>query len=218
MIDTETLALPKGEYYNETTTKRQICLHFTAGHTAKGAYNTFLTGKGRVGTAFAVDRDGSVYQLFDPNCWALHLYRHKKGEDPKLYSIERMTIGIEIVNIGPLVLGKGEEDKNILYAWTKKPYCTLDDVEMYHQQTYRNMHYWAAFTPAQYVAVRDLVFDLSSSFNIPIMGDTPGPALEYWSLDKMYAFYGLTNHGNYRRDKYDIGPGFDWKRIGVNRV
>lgn len=217
MIDTETLVLPESEYHKQETVKRQIVLHFTAGYTAKGAYNTFASKKGKVGTAFIVDRGGETYQLFDPNYWATHLYRHQRGEDSRLYQIERQTIGIEITNIGPLDLGKTEEDKRVLYSWTKKPYCTLDDIEMYTQQEYRGKHYWMNFTPEQYKALQELVFQLSEVFNIPVTHDPLGGALDYWPLEKMHVYYGLTTHANYRRDKYDIGPAFDWKRLGIPR-
>lgn len=216
-MDTETFALSKDEYHHVTTTKRQICLHFTAGYSARGAYSSFVSNKGKTATAFVLERDGKVYQLFDPNYWALHIYRHKRGEDTRLYQIERQTIGIEIVNIGPLDLGKTEEDKNVLYSWTGKRYCTLDETSKYIHETYRNKHYWQTFTAEQYHALKELVFDLSSAFNIPIMNDPLGGAIDYWPLDQMHPYYGLTTHGNYRRDKYDIGPAFDWTNLGMVR-
>lgn len=218
-FDGQTHALDESEYYKQSFPKKQIVLHFTAGYSVPGAVSSFKRNKSRTATAFAIERNGTVFQLFDPRYWALHLYRHKAGdpEGKEKYDLERGTIGIEIVNIGPLDLGKTDKDKNTLYTYTKKPYCSLDETSRYHQGTYRGKHFWQTYTHEQYESLSELLSMLYENFGIEPKSDPLAGALDYWPIEKMLEYNGVTTHGNYRRDKYDVGPAFEWARIGLQR-
>lgn len=215
MIDTLKFTAAPGTFRDKIFEKKQICLHFTAGSTAAGCAASFR--KSGAGTAYIIDRDGKIYQWFDPRYWDSHIYRHKDGEDKRLYELEKATIGIEVVNIAYLVLGKGEKDKDVLYTYTKKPFCKLSDTDKYVQTTYRGQHYWQTFTEGQYAALRYLLPLLRDQFMIDFQAPAPKgyPRLNAWDLDTLMGYRGLTTHANYRSDKYDIGPAFDWTRIGV---
>lgn len=213
MIDTTTFKVPDKLYRNQVIQKTQFVLHFTAGWDAAGCYAAFLRRGGC--TAFIVDRNGRIYQTFDPRYWDTHIYRHSKGEDARLYPLEKSSIGIEIVNVGPFTLGKKEDDKNILYTYTNKAYCHLSETERYVQAEYRGKFYWQSFTSEQYASVRMLLDDLGRQFNIDPYAPAPFPRLNLWNLSDLMTFRGVTTHGNYRSDKFDIGPAWDWSKIGM---
>ncbi len=216
MIDTLKFTAAPGTFRDQIFEKKQIVLHFTAGWNAAGCAASFR--KSGAGTAFIVDRDGKIYQWFDPRYWDSHLYRHEKGEDERLYKIEKQTIGIEVVNVAYFTLGKKAEDKNVLYTYTNKKYCTLDETDKYVQAEYRGRHYWQTFTEAQYASLRFLLGYLREQFMIDFQAPAPKgfPRLNRWDLDTLMSYRGLTTHANYRADKYDIGPAFDWTKIGVH--
>src|SRR5262249_3518708 len=85
-----TLALPADQYYQETTKKDLIVLHFRAGTTAASAVSAWKSTTEHVATAYVIDIDGTVFETFPPSAWAYHL--GIKGGTP----IERRSIGIEI--------------------------------------------------------------------------------------------------------------------------
>src|ERR1700741_42468 len=73
VIDRKTMRLPKEQYLQEVYPKTCIALHFTAGTTARSAFNSWISDARRVGTAYILDVDGSVYEAFPPEHWAGHL-------------------------------------------------------------------------------------------------------------------------------------------------
>lgn len=224
-IDDKTYRLPQTQFYEEVHKKKRLCLHFTAGSTASGAHATFLGTGYREGTAYLIGRDGQIYELFDPRYWALHLFRHKK-QDPSgqlKYRLERETIGIEIVNPGPLFLGKKEATKDKLYPWYAKDkelagteWATLADADLYTQKQHRGHFYYANFSVGQYQALLWLTEQIASWFDIDITASPILGALDYWPLGELDTYRGMCNHGNFRRDKLDLGPAFDWARIGYH--
>jgi N-acetyl-anhydromuramyl-L-alanine amidase AmpD len=206
-IDRETLKLEPQEYFHGLFHKDLIALHFTAGSTAKSAYYTFAA-KGHVATAYAVDRDGTVYELFNPKYWAYHLGR--LPGDPSSHNSKR-SIGIEIANVGPLALDR--KDPNQLNRWPNnygKKYCALADADSYIKATCKDKDYYATFTDEQYQSVAGLISYLCEKFNIP--ADTPD---DHITADvKNYSnFKGILAHQHFRKDKYDMGPAFDWDRL-----
>jgi N-acetyl-anhydromuramyl-L-alanine amidase AmpD len=212
MIDTLTLVAPETLYRKEVIQKTKICLHFTAGYTAKGAFSSFLrTG---ASTPFIVERNGTIYQLYDPSYWDCHIFRHQAGEDRRLYQLEKTTIGIEVVNIGPLHLGKTEGDKDQLYSYTDKKYCTLNQDDKYVQSEFRGKFFWQTFTEAQYNSLRWLVNNLCERFSINPFAPIPhSNRIDFWSIEDLVNYNGVTTHSNFRRDKYDIGPAFDFSQV-----
>ena len=82
-----------------------IVLHFTAGYDWKSAYSTFLKTD-RVATPFLVGADGTIYRLFDELYWAHHI--GIKGRDSENNRHDKRSIGIEIVNIGPVWFKRGK--------------------------------------------------------------------------------------------------------------
>lgn len=211
-----TLQLPKGAYRDSVFEKRHIVLHHTAGYNAAGALATWKRSQSRDGTAFIVDRDGSIYQTFDPRYWAVHIYRHDSGENPDFYTLEKVSIGIEIVNLGPLSRGTGSKNKDGLYTYTGKKYCTLSDTQLYVAEEWKGHKYWHAYTNAQYDAVRLLLRELERDFQIPMLAAPLGDRLAVWDTKALLGYRGITSHCNYRKDKTDLSPAWEWKRAGLH--
>ena len=67
------LRLEPSMYFAESQPKDMAVLHFTAGTTAEGAVAHWRQSSQRVGTAYVIGLDGTVYEVFDPRFWAYHL-------------------------------------------------------------------------------------------------------------------------------------------------
>jgi len=154
-----TKRLPDNQYYPELKPKDFIVLHFTAGGSVDGAFQTWKSNAEHVATAFIVDRDGSVYEVFNPNCWAYHL----GGTTSKLTN--QRSIGIEIVNWGPL--RKGAD--GLFYAWPSN-YSKIvvhPDQVFKLEHPWRQEQYYQAFPDVQVEAVAKLSHELCVDFTIP---------------------------------------------------
>lgn len=194
-IDNKTMRLKDNLFVPVETKKDLIVLHFTAGGSAKSAFTSWSVTTSRIATAFILDTDGIVYEVFDPKYYAFHL--GIKGT----HVIDKRSIGIEIANFGPLKKKNGQ-----LYSWPKdfnNPY-NLPAIEA----KYRGFDYWAAYTEAQAAAIGPLVDLLCERYGIPNQKPYPKERLQY---DIRYmSWKGIASHQNYRRDKTDVGPAFDW--------
>ena len=199
-IDAKRFALDPSQYFPEVQKKDLIVLHFTAGSTASGAHAWWGSDKGRVATAYIVDLDGVIYQTFHPAHWAYHLGMPK--DNPGFIN-DRRSIGIEIVNVGPL---RRSLDGKQLNWWPKAfttKFCGVGEKGSYVKAPFRGFEYFAAFRPEQVSAVSGLVAHLRDRFKIP--GTLPADVAGYTPRH-----IGLASHQNFRADKSDIGPAWDW--------
>ena len=207
-IDTQTHRAEKGAFRDKTFPKHQIVLHYTAGSSVSGCAASFR--KSGAGTAYILAPDGLIYEWFSPEYWDSHLYRHKTGERKELYHLEQTTIGIEIVNIGPLIDGIKIKsgDPSWLYTYTHKKWCLKTQFEKYVQWSWKRYDYWATYTMDQYHAVAELCRALGNRFGIPLVclntDLTPIP------IETLMNHTGITTHCNYRADKLDVGPAWDY--------
>ena len=200
-----------GYYYNEKNKKEKIVLHFTVGHLRGDILSLTSPKRGHVSTAFVVARDGGVYQLHSSAMWSYHLGRGAIGGN-KVGS--KKAIGIEISNYGPLTL----RGRNLETAYSNPPgrdvYCTLDDTDQYIKldKPFRGYRYYTAYTDEQYNAIIVLLRYLTKAYNIP-RAFLPENKRYVTSHETAVAFKGVHSHVNYRKDKFDIGPAFDWDRV-----
>jgi N-acetyl-anhydromuramyl-L-alanine amidase AmpD len=207
VIDRTTFVLPPTQYVPESVDKDLIILHFTAGQSARSAFETWRRDAQRVGTAFVVDPDGTIYELFPPTQWAFHLgiagtSRH-----------DRRSIGIEIANVGPLK--PSSADPNVLNWWPAQwgqRYCRRDEADRYIESPYRGMRFFARFPGVQMDAVGALVRQLCAEHGIP-RTVAPAARRNEFDLGHFNSFSGVATHANFRADKWDIGPAFDWGRL-----
>lgn len=203
--------LPVSHYMREETEKDLIVLHFTAGSTASGAVAAWTATHARVATAYVVDVDGTIYELFDPRYWAYHL--GIRGATSQNFRHERRSIGIEIVNVGPL-----RERDGALYWWPndfRTRWCGLEETTRYVTRTYRGFDHYAAYTAAQQGVLPPLIAYLRSRFTVP----KRLPARAQRDVADAGGYYrdfrGVAAHQNYRADKFDAGPALDWDSLGV---
>ncbi len=188
--------IPTDQYFQDHHKKDLIVLHFTAGSSVDGALQTWLGDPTRVATAFIVAQDGTVHDVFPPECWAYHLGLKTT------HAHDKRSIGIEIVNLGPLTQKDGK-----LYSWTGKEYKG-DSVE----SPYRGYSHYAAYPSTQIASVASLVKRLCDQFQIPNV-IPPTEKRSEFDLNYFGSFQGVCAHQNFRKDKFDVGPAFDWNAM-----
>jgi N-acetyl-anhydromuramyl-L-alanine amidase AmpD len=210
-IDRETLRLPASCYMAEMHPKDLIVLHFTAGPSARSAYNTWIAAAARVATAYILDIDGTIYETFDPSYWAYHL--GIKGAAAANHRHDKRSIGIEIVNVGPLKPKSGDLCWWLPQNRFEKKWCSSTDTAQFVRQSYRGFDYFAAYTPQQVQALSPLIQTLRRRFAIP----KRLPALAQRTVADPAGYFkdfsGVASHQNFRADKFDVGPAFPWDSI-----
>lgn len=215
-IDSSTYRLPETAFFRQRVPKDLIVLHNTASSTASSVYETWKSpANSRVATAYVVERNGKVFEMFPPDCWAYHL--GMKERNPGHYN-DRRSIGIEIVNPGPL--RPDPEGSDTLNWWPKnfrQPWCLASETERYVPAEYRGHKYFAAYTAEQERAVRDLALWLCKRFEIPF---ALPPAGKRQVCDPEYfcKFRGIASHQNFRPDKFDVGPAWNWESLIYGRA
>lgn len=137
------------DYQKQATDKDTIVLHYTAGGTASGAIAT-LNIRDYVNVHYILDRDGTVYQMFDERFWAYHTGSGKVND--------KRSIGIEIVNWGHL-----DRFHNALFSWTGKK-IPWDQVELCGE--FRGYRYWQKLTNEQIATLPLLIANIESRHNI----------------------------------------------------
>jgi N-acetyl-anhydromuramyl-L-alanine amidase AmpD len=204
-------------------TKRDlIVLHYTEGGTASGAVSWWQTqyresgNKTAVGTAFVVDRDGTIYEVFDHKTrWAWHLGINDGTQD-------RRAIGIEFVCWGGLLRDKvtgrlypASQAKRDRKTWTWIDEGDLVQVSLKPEEANRGQQrLQQRFTAKQYASGLKLVNELCSGFGIP----RRIPPLEKRNVLDLAWFRGWTgiaSHQNCSAQRLDIGPAWDWSVFGV---
>ncbi len=196
-------------FYPEPVPKQRIVLHFTAGVLSGDLGVLMNKERGYVSVAYVVSRGGTVYRLFDPSHWSYHLGPKAEGGNK---TQSRLSIGIEISNLGPLKR-KGNE----LYTYFDQAYTTLDHKEDYTalDQPYRGYSHYASYSPQQINAVIVLLRYLTATCHIP-RAFLP-EANRYETTTEVTSFNGIVSHVNFRTDKYDLGPAFPWNDV-INGV
>ena len=160
-----------------------IVIHYTAGGSLDSAVNTFKDPDVQASAHVVVDKDGSLTQMvpFDHIAW--HAGRSAFQDRT---SLNRFSIGIEIVNAGRL-----EKSGSVWSSWFGRNYPEEEVIQAVHRNEDRPT-YWERFTPEQVEAVFNLCQALKKRYGIVhILGHEeispgrkidPGPA---FPLDKI---------------------------------
>lgn len=217
-----TVRLSQMDYYTTPQAKHAVVLHHTVGGSARSSIEWWRADPGRVGTAYVIERDGTIYECFPPEMWAIHLY--KRAALPKGVSItdaqvmERGSIGIELASEGAL-----EHHDGILWAFGTgtgkklgKPMDLVNAGRVVKLDTpWRGFTFFDAYEPAQVAACIELVVELCEKFGIPkhlpppatsVTTDKPTP--ELWCKAS-----GILHHAMLRPDKTDLHPLFPFGQL-----
>ncbi len=196
----KTVRLEAKDYIPTETKKDLIVLHHTVGGTALSTINYWKTDPNRIATAYIVERDGVVYEVFDPKYWAFHLGLKGSGG-----AVDKRSIGIEIASEGGLTQRDGK-----LYCFGVVSERTLFKQEYYdNEMTWREYRFFDAYSAPQISAVSELIARLCEQFNIP----RQTPANHFDADDSYRQFAGILGHHHLRPDKSDVHPGFRWQRV-----
>jgi hypothetical protein len=198
------LRLPQAEYFPGPEHKSGIALHHTVGGSAAstiGWWREDVTRAGRprlTGTAYVVDRDGTVFEAFQPDAWA-YQFGLAWPQATRL-AFERRFVGIELASEGALIERDGS-----LYCFDRvSPRTTKPKAEAFdHGRAYRGHRWFDRYEDAQLTAVGLLVDQLCARFGIPRR--FPDPPFAYYG-DALAGFEGVIGHAMVRRDKSDPAP------------
>ena len=226
-----------GMYNQEEHQKTQIYLHHTVGGSSRSSFEFWQSKANKVSTAFLVERDGTVYQVWEPKYWAYHLGL-KTANNLKA---NKQSIGIELASEGALRAGfelnkirqqHSLHDKfsnEFLYAFDIDPdparqpqdwfnraknlYSIEYDTLFYTQMvnTWRGFDYFDQYDEMQVQAVTELVKNLCETFSIP--KQLIGPNYNRFEPSLVDTFSGVLTHCNVRSDKTDIHLNFPWNRL-----
>src|SRR5258707_1879369 len=196
------LRLPSGEFYLAKQPKDLIVLHHTVGGSAKSTFDYWRTDPQHIGTAYIVERDGTIFEVFPPECWAYHLGL-KIGPAGV---VDKRSIGIEIASEGALLERDGKD-----YSFGRMTEQTAFTGAVFDNKTvWRDYRYFAQYGPAAIASVCQLVDKLLTQFSIP--RQTPLNHSEC-DLAGYRNFKGVLTHCQLRTDKTDVHPGFPWNRL-----
>lgn len=192
--------LDSNQYNHEEHPKRQIYLHHTAGGpSATNVAKFFNSQPGRVATAFIIGAKGTIVQCFSSKHWAYHLGLNQEvfNEAGVTYqSLDKISIGIEICNYGPLTKRNGYYYN---YLNARVDYTEVEFLD----KKYKGHIYWQKYTDAQIESTRQLLVYLCDTYKIP---------RDYYAsifdIDKraLQGDRGIFTHNSVRKDKSDIYP------------
>ncbi len=200
------LQLSEDQFFPAEAPKTGVCLHHTVGGTASSTVSWWKSNAERVGTAYLIGRDGTIFEVFDPKCWAWQFgLRQPEWSNADRIAFEKRFIGIEIANAGGLFESDGKLYRfDQISEGTRVRRADAFDFGRKYRQTYR---YFERYTKAQIDAVVDLVNTLCDRFAIPRA--IPQSPLDYFG-NKLRDFEGIIGHTMVRRDKSDPIPDLDF--------
>lgn len=214
--------LTDDNYYKTETVKTHICLHHTVGGSAISTFNWWKSQPIHIATPYIIDRDGTVYEVFDPKYWAHHLGLHHA----KNTEYNKQTIGIELASEGALRGGdelnnscrEPDFDEDWLYAFdidtppfsrAKKLYNKWNDMDKYWTapNTFRGYNYFDKYDEPQLKSTVELVKWLCETFGIR------KSLFDHFDYDVtvLEPDGGIFTHTHVRRDKSDLCPAFSWE-------
>lgn len=212
-----TYRLKDDQYVKEVQPKDTIFLHHTVGGSIMSSFGYWQSTADRVGTAYGIERDGGIYEVFDPQHWAWHLGAGAHGAGN---INEKRSIGIELGSEGPLIpVPNGTGATTIFWNPKTGRYLPATDriVDLgfdWRTFTVRGTTYKGRFfdeyNPAQVDSCIALVRHLLDKFPT-IPRQCPADPTTFDASWR--GFKGVLSHSHVRSDKTDIHPKFPWDRL-----
>lgn len=197
------------QYFKEETKKVQIVLHHTAGNSsAPGTIKMWdADDRGRIATCVVISGkgiskdtyDGEICQAFSSKHWGYHLGLKQdvfKVKGLPYISIDRLAIGIEICNWGPLKAVGGKYYNYVDREVSADQVCELEI-------PYKGFKFYHAYTDAQIQSVKELLLYWGELYNIDLTYKE-----DIWDLSirALGGLNGVYTHNSYRKDKSDVSP------------
>jgi N-acetyl-anhydromuramyl-L-alanine amidase AmpD len=194
--------LPSIEYYKAAKKKQQIVLHHTVSSTGKHIDDWWKSdqGKSKIATAFVVDKNGDIYQLFSPEYWAWHI----GGNAGRRHN--EQSIGIEVVNEGQLFW----REDDTYWWWVDNDYpegrFRYEGSPITLSEPYRGFLHFASYTKEQVDSTHDLIFYLFDKFP-----EIPRRFINTFDYrEDALGFKGVVMHVNLRETgKWDLSPAWN---------
>jgi hypothetical protein len=193
--------LKPGQWFRETTPKKFVVWHGTAGRTMHtpvagrpGKATTSIDGwnlnEDRVGAPYLVDRDGAIYKTFEDDGWIYHL--GIKGTSGRY---DRISVAIEFANELALIhqgtrhYAFGIQTPNTIY---RGPILATQ---------WRGSYYYAQLDEAQIDAGIELTLDICRRHDIEPVFYYPSTTYDF---PRCFQVATIICHSNCRRDKTDL--------------
>ena len=187
-------------YNYEKIEKKQIYLHHTAGGpSGEQVFQYWESQANKVATCVAISNDGTIVQGFGSECWAYHLglgTKHFMGQGLRYLPLDRMSIGIEICNYGPLTQKGGKYYNYVGGEIKKEDVTTLD-------KPYKGYKLWQSYTDEQIESVKELLIHWNNKYGIDLSYNE-----DIWDVSKraLQGEEGVFTHNSVRPDKTDVYP------------
>jgi N-acetyl-anhydromuramyl-L-alanine amidase AmpD len=185
-------------YFHQEFKKDLIVLHFTAGYTWQGAHATFAA-PGKMSVPYIVDLDGPkhIVKLYDEKFWSYHL----GIKEDKSHLQDKRSIGIEIVNIGPVWKRDGKWFDYLGKEWSESEIIIGKN---------RDADGGVKFTDEQVEATARLVNWLCDKYKIKKVVPDDKMSCQWPEIKN---FTGIATHQMFRPDKYDLGSAWPWEKF-----
>ncbi len=200
------LRLPANQFMPPAAQKTGICIHHTVGGSARSTFDWWLNDGQQVGTAYIIERDGRVHEVFPPEAWAWQF--GLKWPSSRKIAFEQRFIGIELASEGGL-----KESDGKLYCFDRiSPRCEKNRADAFDcGRLYRGYRYFDNYERAQVDSLIRLMDDLLTRFAIPRR--RPASPLDFHG-EVLEKFTGVIGHAMIRNDKSDPNPDDAlWRRL-----
>lgn len=163
-----------------------LVMHYTAGFTGSSAVTTLTRRETKASAHLVIDRDGTVTQLAPFNLVTWHAGASKwKGRS----GCNRFSIGVELVNCGPLVVRK---DRKLVAEVATGRFIPASDAIEAHHPNGEATRYWQIYPEAQMAVATAVaraicetygIRDIAGHYDIaPTRKRDPGPAFNMLSF------------------------------------
>jgi hypothetical protein len=202
----KSLRLPPTEFFPGPETKTGICVHHTVGGSADSTFHWWLDDKQMVGTAYLIERDGTIHEVFPPDAWAWQF--GLPWPAAKKIKFEKRFVGIELASEGGLIEHEGQ-----LYCFDRVSPKTLKQRSTAFDcgKDFRGYRFFDNYDAAQVAALVQVINHLCERFPIPRR--VPSRFFDFYG-DELVDFEGIIGHTMVRKDKSDPIPDPAlWQRI-----